>query len=81
MDDSLTAAPYPSQVMAFCGAVALQAFLAGRKVRDPGNSRTNIYLSGLAHSSAGKDCPRKVNMRVLHEVGLAVCLSQQFASG
>ena len=81
MDHCLQTAPYPNPVMAFCGAVALQAFLAGRKVRDSGDNRTNIYLLGLAHSSAGKDWPRKVNTRIVHEVGLAECLGERFASG
>ena len=61
MDHCLQTAPYPNQVIAFCAALALQAFLAGRKVRDPGDNRTNIYLLGLAHSAAGKDHPRKLN--------------------
>ena len=81
MDYCLQTAPYPNTVMAFCGALALQAFLAGRKVRDPGDNRTNIYLLGLGHSAAGKDHPRKVNTRVVHEVGLASCLGDRFASG
>lgn len=81
MDHCLATAPYPNQVMAFCGALALQAFLAGRKVRDPGDNRTNVYLLGLAHSAAGKDWPRKLNTRILHEVGLADCLGERFASG
>ena len=59
MDYCLATAPYPNVVMAFCGALALQSVLAGRKVRDPGDNRTNLYLLGLAHSSAGKDRPRK----------------------
>lgn len=81
MDYCLATAPYPNRVMAFAGALSLQAFLAGRKVRDPGDNRTNIYLLGLAHSSAGKDWPRKVNTRIVHEVGLAKCLGDRFASG
>lgn len=81
MDHCLATAPYPNQVMAFSGALALQAFLAGRKVRDPGDNRTNLYLLGLAHSAAGKDWPRKVNTRILHEIGLADCLGERFASG
>ena len=81
MDYCLETAPYPNHVMAFCGALALQAFLAGRKVRDPGDNRTNLYLLGLAHSAAGKDWPRKVNTRILHQVGLAACLGERFASG
>ncbi len=81
MDYCLAIAPYPNTVMAFCGALALQAVLAGRKVRDPGDNRTNLYLLGLAHSSAGKDSPRKINTEILHAVGLSDCLGGRFASG
>ena len=81
MDICLDSAPYPNTVMAFSGALALQAFLAGRKVRDPGDNRTNIYLLGLAHSAAGKDWPRKIKSRIAHAAGLANCLGDRFASG
>jgi hypothetical protein len=81
MDLCLETAPYPNTVMAFCGALALQAFLAGRKVCDPGDNRTNIYLLGLAHSASGKDWPRKINVRIAHKAGLAHCLGDRFASG
>ncbi len=81
MDYCLATAPYPNQAMAFAGALSLLAFLAGRKVRDPGDNRTNIYLLGLADSAAGKDWPRKINTGVIHEVGLANCLGERFASG
>jgi len=81
MDHCIATAPYPNTVMAFSGALALQAFLAGRKVRDPGDNRTNIYLLGLAHSAAGKDWPRKVNIRIAHEIGIADALGERFASG
>jgi len=81
MDYCLATAPYPNPVMAFAGALSLQAFLAGRKVRDTGDNRTNIYLLGLAHSAAGKDWPRKINTRIAHEVGMANGLGGRFASG
>ena len=81
MDHCLDTAPYPSLVMAFCGALSLQSFLAARKIRDPGDNRTNIYLLGLAHSSSGKDHPRKINTRIVHEIGFASCLGERFASG
>jgi hypothetical protein len=81
MDYTLETAPYPNTVMSFCGALALQAFLAGRKVRDQADNRTNIYLLGLAHSAAGKDHPRKVNTRITHEIGLTPSLGDRFASG
>jgi Bifunctional DNA primase/polymerase, N-terminal/Primase C terminal 1 (PriCT-1) len=81
MDHCLNTAPYPNLVMSFAGALALQATLAGRKVRDPGNNRTNLYLLGLAHSAAGKDRPRKLNTEILHAVGLSHQLGGRFASG
>jgi len=81
MDYCRATAPYPNTVMAFCGALALQAVLAGRKVRDPGDNRTNVYLLGLAHSSAGKDRPRKINTEILHQIGLSSQVGGLFASG
>jgi len=81
MDYCLETAPYPNSAMAFAGALALQATLAGRKVRDPGDNRTNVYFLGLAHSSAGKDRPRKINAEVLHTIGLAGHIGGRFASG
>lgn len=81
MDYCLATAPYPNVVMAFCGALALQAFLAGRKVRDQADNRTNIYLLGLAHSEAGSDYPRTINTRILHHIRLASSLGDRFASG
>ena len=81
MDHCLQTAPYPNRVMAFAGALTLQAVLAGRKVRDSGDNRTNLYLLGLAHSAAGKDHPRKVNTKILHAIGLSDQIGGQFASG
>ncbi len=81
MDYCLATAPYPNTVMAFSGALALQAVLAGRKVRDPSDNRTNVYLLGLAHSSAGKDRPRKINTEILHQIGLSRQVGGLFASG
>ena len=81
MDLCMETAPYPNQPMTFCGALALQAFLAGRKVCDSGDNRTNLYLLGLALSSAGKDWIRKLNAKILHEIGLLPCLGDRLASG
>jgi hypothetical protein len=81
IDYTLATAPYPEPVLAFCGALSLQALLAGRKVRDAADNRTNLYVLGLANSGAGKDYPRKVNQRILLEVDLAECLGNSFASG
>lgn len=81
MDHCLETAPYPNVPLAFCGALALQAVLAGRKVRDAGDNRTNLYLLALAYSSVGKDWPRKLNTAVLHRVGLVSALGDKIASG
>jgi Bifunctional DNA primase/polymerase, N-terminal/Primase C terminal 1 (PriCT-1)/Protein of unknown function (DUF3987) len=81
MNYTLETAPYPERSLAFCGALALQALLAGRKVRDAADNRTNLYVVGLANSGAGKDHPRKVNQRILVEAGIANCLGNSFASG
>lgn len=81
IDYTLSTAPYPEPVLAFGAALALQAFLAGRKVRDESDNRTNLYILGLANSGAGKDYPRKVNQKILLQAGLSECLGDTFASG
>ncbi len=81
MDFTMANAPYPNVGLAFCGAIALQSFLAGRKVCTPGDLRPNLYLLALASSGTGKDFPRKVNSRVLFEVGLVGAIGDKFASG
>ena len=81
MDFTLARAPYPNIGLAFCGAMALQSYLCGRKVRTMGDLRPNIYLLALASSGTGKDFPRKVNSRVLFEIGRVAALGDKFASG
>lgn len=78
---TLQTAPYPERVIAFCGALALQAVLAGRKVMDRMGNRTNLYILGLAGSGVGKDHARQVNQRILYQAGMAECLGNSFASG
>lgn len=80
MDHCLATAPYPNPVLAFCGAVTLLGTLAGRKVRDEADNRTNLYLLGLANSGAGKDHPRKLNQRIMLEAGRAGQVGDSFAS-
>ena len=81
MDHCLATAPYPNVSLAFCGALALQSLLAGRKVRDRADNRTNLYLLALAYSSVGKDWPRKVNTHIMHGAGMVTALGEKFASG
>jgi len=81
MEFTLANAPYPNVGLAFCGALVLQSYLCGRKVCDPGDLRPNLYLLALASSGTGKDFPRKVNARVLFEIGHVAALGDKFASG
>lgn len=81
MDFTMAHAPYPNLGLAFCGAMALQSYLCARKVRTTGDLRPNIYLLALASSGTGKDFPRKVNSRVLFEIGRVSALGDKFASG
>ena len=80
-DFTLANAPYPSAGLAFCGAMSLQSYLCGRKVRTSCDLRPNLYLLALASSGSGKDFPRKVNSRVLFEIGRISALGDKFASG
>ena len=78
---SMQSAPYPNRVLSFTGALALLAFLVGRKVRDKRDNRSNIYLIALADSGTGKDHPRKVNFNIAFRAGVAGAIGDAFASG
>lgn len=66
---NLATAQRPQPVLALAGAIALQAVLAGRKVRDERSNRTNLYIVGLAGSGAGKEQARWVNREILIRSG------------
>ena len=80
-DFMLQTAPHPEPILSFFGALCQQSHLAGRKVRDDNDNRTNLYILGLAYPGCGKDHPRKVNNRILQEVGLSGTTADGFASG
>jgi len=81
MDFCMETAPHPSQALAFCGALAMQAFLCSRRVRDDQDCRTNIYLLGLADSGCGKEHPRQVNQRLLVRLGMENAIGDRLVSG
>jgi len=80
-DYQLETAPYPNIVLAFASALANLAFFTGRKVRDSLDCRTNLLILALASPGAGKDHGRKVNARMVQDVGLGHCLADRLASG
>ena len=81
MDHTLSTAPYPEPVMSFCGALVMQGFLAGRKVRDASDNRTNLYVLALANSGVGKEHPRKANSNLLAATDLIESIGDGLASG
>jgi len=81
MDHSLLTCRYGQPTIAFAAALALQAFLAGRKIRDEADTRTNLYVLALANSGVGKNHPREMNQRILVEAGLHDCFGDHVASG
>lgn len=81
MDFSLATAPYPEPAMSFCAALVMQGFLAGRKVRDASDNRSNLYVLALANSGVGKEHPRKVNANLLVAAGMLEAIGDGLASG
>lgn len=55
--------------LALAAAIALQATLCGRKIRDPFGARPNLYLLGVSGSATGKEHARSLSMRILDGVG------------
>jgi hypothetical protein len=80
MEHTLATAPRPNRVAALAGALALQAFLAGRQVCGPGGIRANLYVLALGPGGCGKDHPRVVNARITEAAGAADCLGGGIAS-
>jgi hypothetical protein len=79
-DYSYRCSPVPNKVISFVGALALQSYLIGRKVKGISDIRSNLYLLGLGFSSSGKDFPRKVNTEILKTIGKLEELGDSFAS-
>ncbi len=70
MSRFITETNYTHQpILSLAGAIALQGLLAGRKVRDPSNTRTNIYLLGVAETCCGKERARTVCKELLSAHG------------
>ena len=56
-------------VLSLAGALSFQGFLAGRKVRDQSNTRTNVYCLGVVETCCGKERSRGVCKELLAENG------------
>lgn len=81
MELTLSTAPYPNRVLAFCGALAFVSHLIGRKACDKRNNFANLYIVALAASGTGKDHPRKVNFALAKRLNIIGNVADSFASG
>ena len=67
--------------LALGAALAMLSALTGRKVADPHDTRTNLYIIGIGPSSSGKEHARRINKTVLHQSGQKHLLGpEDFAS-
>lgn len=73
IDYNLATAHRRQPILALAGALALMSVITGRKVRDDADTRTNLYILGVAGSGTGKEHARKVNKNLLYSAG-ADCL-------
>ncbi len=81
VDFCMRAAPRPNRVLAFAGALALLAHLAGRKFIGPNDARPNIYLIALAGSGVGKDFPRTLNRNIAQSERMEISVKDGIGSG
>lgn len=72
---------FPQPELALAATIGCMATLAGQKVRDESDTRTNIYLLGLERSGAGKEAARKVVRAVLQAANPAFAGPERVASG
>lgn len=72
---------YTNRALAFSGALALLVFLCGRSYCTSSGLSPLLYILALADSAVGKQAPRDVNARLLHQFGLSDRLGEEFASG
>lgn len=70
--DYITAsARRPSRIMSLGAALTILGTAAGRQFSGPTRTGTQLYVMPLARTSAGKDHPLKMIMRIMHAAGLA----------
>lgn len=71
----------PNRTLAFAGALAMLAHLAGRTFSDGSGTRTNLYVIALAPSGSGKEAPRRINNQLAKSLGISESLMESVASG
>lgn len=70
----------PQPLLALGCSITACGALFGRKVCDISDGRTNIYMMGVAHSSAGKDHPYDCVQRLFNAAGASLMLGGRVTS-
>ena len=71
----------PNRTLAFLGALAMLAHLAGRSYADESGARTNLYIIALGVSGMGKDDPRKTNKRLMERLDWSDSMIESATTG
>lgn len=71
----------PNPVLAYSGALAAVAHLAGRRFRTAANTRPNLYVCAHGWSGVGKESPRKTNREIVKACGMIDTIGDDFRSG
>ena len=80
-DMTMSCSHSPNRTLAFAGALAMLAHLAGRTYTDGSGTRTNLYVIALAPSGSGKESPRRMNNLLAQSLGISESLMENVASG
>ena len=67
----------PQPRFALAGGLALIGSVAGRKIRDPQNTRTNVYFILAGDAGSGKDHARRQNENILASAGAIKLLASE----
>lgn len=76
----LAGSPLPNRPLAFAAALALLAYLAGRRYTTERGDRPALYILSLARSSTGKNAPLNMATTMAARLGLADGVATDFAS-
>jgi hypothetical protein len=80
-DNTMCSSHSPNRTLAFAGALAMLAHLAGRPFSDGSGTRTNLYVIALAPSGSGKEAPRRINSKLAKSLGISESIMETVASG
>ena len=80
LEYALSTAYAQQPALTLFGGICLQAALAARKINDPYDNQTSLYVLAMAESGTGKDHPRRLNREILSLAGVKIEGPEDLAS-